>query len=67
MSRRSRVTIEVLVRMPLPAGAKPAQALAYVRAAIGSHAGGLDPHNPMFDLAPTGFTIQIVKRETTYL
>jgi hypothetical protein len=55
MSRRLAQTIEILLRIPLPPGVKPNQALASVRAAL-----------EQSNLPTKQITARIVKRETQY-
>lgn len=67
MSQKSRLTVEILVRMPLPAGAKVDRALGYVREALRSWAGGIDPQDPMASLAGEQLIVKLVRKETVYL
>lgn len=67
MSKRMVVTLEVLVRVPLPAGATAKDAKAYILGALANWRGGLDPKEPMASLATRQITMKVVKRECVYL
>lgn len=67
MSRKSRMTVEVLIRMPLPAGVKADKALTFIRHAVQDYTGGLSPTDPMTELARQQIVVKLVKRETIYL
>lgn len=74
MSRRSRLTVEVLVRLPLPAGATSTNAKKFVEEAVIKLQQYLSDaveskgyKHPMAALSINGVTTKIVKRETVYL
>ncbi len=67
MSRRSRLTIEVLLRLPLPAGAKPEAVLQFLRDAITHRRAELTRTDPLASLALEQLTVKLLKRETVYL
>jgi hypothetical protein len=60
MSKRARFTIEVLVRVQLPAGVKAAAAVDFIKEQLAS----ADTHSPHFATTPI---IKLVKREVVYL
>jgi len=59
MSRRIARTITIQLRLPLPPGHKPADVVADLRETI--------LKGPAFKGFENQVTVQIVKRETTYL
>lgn len=63
MAKRSRLTVEFLVKMPLPAGAKPKEAQDFLAKAL------LDapPVGGMRGYSPEQTIIKLVRRETVYL
>jgi len=74
MSRRSRLTVEILIRMPLPAGLKPAKALEFVKTALFRERallkGGCELSSaPLAEsrVALEQATFRLTKRETSYL
>jgi hypothetical protein len=67
MSRKTKTEITAQLRMQVPEGANVAMVLEYIRSAVSSYAGGLDPENPMFDINKEEFTMKLVKKETTYV
>lgn len=70
MSRRSRLTVEVLIRLPLPAGMKAVQAQHFVREALyeaRKRFKSLEPTALESSLPLEQSVTKLVKRETTYL
>lgn len=55
MAKSDRV--KLVLTLEVPAGATLADAVRYVRAAVISHRGGLDPEDPMFHLRPESVTV----------
>lgn len=73
MSRRSRLTVEVLVRMPLPAGATAPMAKQFIELAIQEaqalRANAVETKgykSSMSALSVSGVTVKVTKREVTY-
>lgn len=66
MSRRSRTTLTLQIKLPLPPGATQKDALAYVENALHSHKGGMDPAEPITSLQANEIQVKIAKRETQY-
>lgn len=70
MSKRSRLTVEVLIRMPLPAGVKADKALIFVREAMHHWRNSLradDATHMGGSIAVEQAVVKLVKRETVYL
>lgn len=70
MSRKSVLTVEILLRMPLPPGVKPQHALDFVKSAIAGEKQAMlnaKPQSPLAAIQPLQVVAKIVKRETTYL
>ena len=64
--RKQTTTVTLSIRTTLPKGSNVAELLDYVRNAIASHGGGLDPEDHYFHARDLGFTVNLVKKETTY-
>jgi len=67
MSRRSRTTLTIQVRLPLPPGATQKAALAYVCEAIGLYKGQVPVEQPMRSINIPEVQVKIVQRDTHYL
>lgn len=67
MTRRSVTTVAIQVKMRLPPGVKPLEAVEYVKSAVKTWAGGLDPQTPMFALQPEEVIVKLQARDTVYL
>ena len=63
---KQQTTVTIAVKMILPKGANGATALDYVRSAVASHAGGLDPKDVMFELDREKTVVKLIKKETNY-
>ena len=62
------MTVEVLIRMPLPAGVKADRALSFIHHALTDWSKGqLPPTDPMSELAREQVIVKLVKRETIYI
>lgn len=64
--RKQQTTVTLSIRTTLPKGSNVAALLEYIRAAVASHGGGLDPEDPYFNSKNEQFTVNLVKKETTY-
>lgn len=67
MSRRSYTTIELSVKMRLPAGTKVPEALELVRDGIAIRLQSLDHQKPLAALNAHETVVKLIKRETVYL
>jgi hypothetical protein len=72
MTRRSRTTISVTIRIPLPPGGNTAMALEFLRNAIKSATTAaktdtLGPISPMASLQAEEVILTLGRRETVYL
>jgi len=54
------------VRVTVPEGSNIAELSDFMRKALSSYGGGLDPESPYFESANMDFTVKLVKKETTY-
>ena len=66
MSRKSQTIGTFAVTIKVPIGSNLAIVQTYIRDAIQSHCGGLDPKDEMFGLDPKDFTVALTKKVTTY-
>lgn len=64
--KKQQTTVTLSLRTVLPKGSNVAELLEYIRSALASHGGGLDPLSPYFDSKAEHFVINLVKKETTY-
>lgn len=62
MSKRAQTTILASVRLELPPGANTKAAVDYVRSAVRSWCGGLDPEDPMFDLERNSVKVALLQK-----
>lgn len=67
MSRRSRLTVEILIRMPLPAGVKPASIAHNIKRGLFLRLQECENADPFKALSIEQAVITLVKRETVYL
>lgn len=67
MSRRSRTTLSIQVRIPVPPGSNAAEVIDYVRKSIQSYHGGLDPQEPIASIQVEEMIVKLQKKETVYL
>lgn len=67
MSRRSRMTVEVLLRIPLPAGLKVSSIPLNLRRAMQLRKDECENGEPFKSLSIEGVVIKVAKRETVYL
>lgn len=63
---KAQMTITLRVRLAVPAGANAPMIQNYVRDAIRTHCGGLDPKDEMFELDRASVTVSLLKKEVTY-
>ena len=66
MSRRSQITVEILLRIPLPPGVKTQASIDFIRAAIKAEHERQSPTSPLHGLGLNGITATLHKRTTTY-
>lgn len=64
MGRRSKTTVTFRVKLAVPTGSNIQALTEYVRDALKSHRGGLDPQDPLFEVNEP--TVSLLKRETIY-
>jgi hypothetical protein len=67
MSRSPRTVATFTVTMSIPKGSNVAEVAAYIRDALQSHGGGLEPSHPMFSIQPGAFTVNLKQKTTTYV
>lgn len=68
MSKQVKIEVVFNVRMQVPRGANLLQTQQFIRSAIQSYGGGLDPEDPFFDITADDFTVAYMKKieVTTY-
>jgi len=66
MSRKSRTTLYLRVKLPVPPGSNAQEVMQYVRTAIQGWKGGGDPQDPIFSLQTEEMTVSLEKKETVY-
>lgn len=62
--RKTRTLLTLQVKIEVPKGSNGSDVMQYVRTAVGTHKGGLDPEDPLFEIGEV--TVSLVKKETTY-
>ena len=67
MSRKQHTVVTISIRMTLPKGSNVAALTNYIGSAIATFGGGLDPEDPHFGITRESFTVNLVKKETTYV
>jgi hypothetical protein len=66
MGRKTETILTLRVKMKMPPGSNAKYCADYVRDAVRSHAGGLDPDDVMFSLENESVTVSLLKKETSY-
>ena len=66
MRRKTKTDITVNVRIRVPSNASVSTVMEYVRDAMSSHKGGLNPQDPLFNIDPNYIDVILLKKETTY-
>lgn len=64
--RKVKTQLTLQVRVEVPKGSNAAEVMGYIRVAISSYGGGLDPENPFFSWGKEDVTVSLLKKETTY-
>lgn len=64
--RKTRTLLTLQVKIEVPQGSNGSEVMQYVRVAIGSYSGGLDPESPLFNVGKSDITVSLLKKETTY-
>lgn len=69
MTKRTQTILTIQVKLDVPENSNAAQIMEYIRNAIRSHKGGMDPEHPLYDwpsIEHDDFTVKLVKKETLY-
>ena len=66
MSRKTKTDITVNVRMRVPSNASISLVMKYVKDALSSYKGGLDPQDPLFNIDPNYIDVVLIRKDTTY-
>jgi len=66
MSKKSRTTIFLRVKIPVPLGSNAQAVIQYVRDAVGGYKTQFDAQDPLFNLQREEITVSLEKKETVY-